>query len=262
MRSLADLLPPPPSSSPWYSCAELARLIGRHPNTLRKYEEWGFIGAVPRAPNGYRRYSRGLALQALFSVTALRSCFQDWQGRRRAKALIAQVLAGDFEAARQSLSLHRAELEACLASAEAARGILESWRRGSKGPAPSTGPTAEGDPGGKASAGIVLRGEAARSLGIAPDTLRDWERNGLVSPRRLANGRRAYSPRDMERLALVRMLRQAGYSLMGVLHLLGGKTAIEDLSFARDRWDESLRGLLLDSLLLGEIVDELEEGRL
>ena len=92
---------------------------------------------------------------------------------------------------------------------------------------------------------------------MAPDTLRDWERSGLVEPGRLPNGRRVYSPEDMEKLAVIRVLRQADYSLMGILHLFKGRTAMEDLTFARDRWEETLKGLAEDSILLGEILDAL-----
>jgi hypothetical protein len=38
--------------------------------------------------------------------------------------------------------------------------------------------------------------------------------------------------------------------------------AMEDLSFARDRWEETLRGLAEDSVLLGELVDAIETARL
>jgi len=250
MAKLRDLLPPGAGNGT-YSCSELSRLIGRHPNTLRKYEGWGFIGKVPRGPNGYRRYDRKLALEALFSVTALRAGFQEWQGRRRMKAMIAKVVEGDCRAAREILALYRAELAKCAAEAAAARDILESWRRREGGR----------EAGRPERTGLLYRGEAARRIGVAPDTLRDWERSGLVEPGRLPNGRRVYAPGDMDKLAVIRVLRQADYSLVGILHLFKGKTAMEDLGFARDRWEETLSGLAEDSVLLGEIVDELETVR-
>lgn len=260
MARLEDLLPSE-ARGRTYSCSELSRIIGRHPNTLRKYETWGFIGEVPRGPNGYRRYDGKLALEALFSVTALRAGFQEWQGRRRMKAMIAKVLEGGYDEAREILAIHRVELAKCAAEAAAARGILESWRRRQRG-RNDGGPVggAHRDAlGGKP--GTVYRGEAARRVGVAPDTLRDWERSGLVEPGRLANGRRVYSPEDLEKLAVIRVLRQADYSLVGILHLFKGRTATEDLSFARDRWEETLRGLAEDSVLLGELVDALETVR-
>jgi len=273
MVKLEDVLPSGTERRE-YSCSELSRIIGRHPNTLRKYESWGFIGKVPRRPNGYRRYDRKLALEALFSVTALRAGFQEWQGRRRMKAMIARVLEGDYEGARGILLIYRAELAKCSEEASAARAILESWRgrqRGRKAGNQTGGahrgagkdggrPRPDGPVGRNRQAGgpeRLYRGEAAKRIGVAPDTLRDWERSGLVEPGRLPNGRRVYSPEDLEKLAVIRVLRQADYSLMGILHLFKGRTAMEDLTFARDRWEETLRGLAEDSILLGEIVDEL-----
>ena len=244
-----------------FSCAEVSRIIGRHANTLRKYETWGFISGVPRAANGYRKYSRGHALQALLAVTAFRTCFQEWEGRKRMKRLIALAVAKDFAPARTLLAEHRANLDEWLARATGAKGILERWRANGAAVArgAATGQVAPGMPDVPAMPDATLmRGEAAKTVGVAPDTLRDWERNGLVTPTRLPNGRRLYSGSDIEKLLVIRSLRNAGYSLMGLVNLFRGKTAIEDLTFARDRWDETLRGLIADGALMETILDELE----
>ncbi len=37
--------------------SDIAREIGVHPNTVRLYEERGYISSVPRAENGYRRFT-------------------------------------------------------------------------------------------------------------------------------------------------------------------------------------------------------------
>ncbi|MFJ7638191.1 MerR family DNA-binding transcriptional regulator [Peribacillus sp. NPDC097225] len=36
---------------------EVAKKVKVHPNTVRLYEDWGFISSVPREANTYRRYS-------------------------------------------------------------------------------------------------------------------------------------------------------------------------------------------------------------
>lgn len=51
-------------------------------------------------------------------------------------------------------------------------------------------------------------GDAARSLGISPATLRLWERQGLIEPRRTRGGRRRYSERDLALLRQIQHLRQ------------------------------------------------------
>jgi len=36
---------------------DLAREIGVHVNTIRLYEEYGFLPPIPRGENGYRQYT-------------------------------------------------------------------------------------------------------------------------------------------------------------------------------------------------------------
>lgn len=40
-----------------YRTAEVAKIIGIHPNTVRMYEEWGLIPLAERKPNGYRIFT-------------------------------------------------------------------------------------------------------------------------------------------------------------------------------------------------------------
>ncbi len=40
-----------------YTTSEVAKIIGIHPNTVRLYEEWGFISKVERKENGYRIFT-------------------------------------------------------------------------------------------------------------------------------------------------------------------------------------------------------------
>jgi len=47
----------------------------------------------------------------------------------------------------------------------------------------------------------LLLGDAARAIGVSPDTLRRWERDGKLATRRDAANRRRVAPADVERLA-------------------------------------------------------------
>ena len=40
-----------------YSTSQIAGIVGLHPNTVRKYEEWGLLQTPERKPNGYRVYT-------------------------------------------------------------------------------------------------------------------------------------------------------------------------------------------------------------
>src|SRR5437762_11649448 len=62
---------------------------------------------------------------------------------------------------------------------------------------------------------------AARMLGMHPQTLRKYERLGLVQPSRTVGSMRVYSPEELERLKVIkRLVDDAGINLAGVQRLL------------------------------------------
>lgn len=62
---------------------------------------------------------------------------------------------------------------------------------------------------------------AARMLGMHPQTLRKYERLGLVQPNRTVGSMRLYSRGELERLRLIkRMVDDGGINLAGVQRLL------------------------------------------
>jgi MerR family transcriptional regulator, heat shock protein HspR len=62
---------------------------------------------------------------------------------------------------------------------------------------------------------------AARILGMHPQTLRKYERLGLIQPTRTIGSMRLYSREELERLKLIkRLVEDAGINLAGVQRLL------------------------------------------
>ena len=62
---------------------------------------------------------------------------------------------------------------------------------------------------------------AARLLGMHPQTLRKYERLGLVQPTRTIGSMRLYSREELERLKVIkRLVEDAGINLAGVQRLL------------------------------------------
>ena len=62
---------------------------------------------------------------------------------------------------------------------------------------------------------------AARMLGMHPQTLRKYERLGLVQPSRTIGSMRLYSREELERLKLIkRLVDDTGINLAGVQRLL------------------------------------------
>lgn len=61
---------------------------------------------------------------------------------------------------------------------------------------------------------------AAELAGLHPQTLRQYERIGLVSPDRTAGRNRRYSMRDIEQLRYVQRLAAEGMNLAGIQRVL------------------------------------------
>ncbi|HEY5386528.1 MAG TPA: MerR family transcriptional regulator, partial [Thermoleophilia bacterium] len=61
---------------------------------------------------------------------------------------------------------------------------------------------------------------AAELAGMHPQTLRLYERRGLVRPQRTAKNTRRYSQRDVERLQRIQQLTELGLNLAGVERVL------------------------------------------
>jgi len=71
---------------------------------------------------------------------------------------------------------------------------------------------------------------AAQLAGMHPQTLRTYDRIGLVSPRRTAKRGRRYSTRDIARLRLVQRLSQdEGINLEGIRRILHMQDEIDEL---------------------------------
>ncbi len=73
-------------------------------------------------------------------------------------------------------------------------------------------------PSGKEAVYIIS--VAAELAGVHPQTLRIYERKGLIEPYRTPGGTRRYSDEDLERLGLIQELTSAGVNLEGVRQIL------------------------------------------
>lgn len=199
---------------------DIARALGVHVNTIRLYEASGYLPAIPRDPNGYRHYATLHLEQARLVQLALQ--WPTLGDKALLLDLITRAASGDFGMAMELAFQYLARVRVERTYAEAAVEFLERW-----------------------AAGHILDtrreqvriGAAARQLGVSVDTLRGWERNGLIEvPRDPANQYRRYGAAEFGRLRVIRTLAQAGYSQMAILTMLrqvdAGNTA--DLRAALD----------------------------
>jgi DNA-binding transcriptional MerR regulator len=221
--------------------SDIAKAVGVHPNTVRRYEEWGFLPPIPRSPSGYRRFTKAHLEQMRLARMALHGSWPGKEIRQSVFVLVRRAASGDLGGALEQAYRHRALVQAERAQAEAAAELLERWSQGI-----ATDATTES----------LRIGETARLLGLTTGAIRNWERNGLLNvPRDPRNGYRLFGATEIGRLRVIRMLRLAGYSVMAILrmflHLDRGESGDlrqvldtprpdEDICSAADRWLSTL----------------------
>ena len=76
---------------------------------------------------------------------------------------------------------------------------------------------------------------AAELAGMHPQTLRIYERRGLVSPARTTGGNRRYSEADIARLRRISELASTGMNLEGIRHVMSLEEEVARLRAEVDR---------------------------
>ena len=171
-----------------YKTAEVAAIIGIHPNTVRLYEELELIPKPRRQPNGYRIFTDVHIEQ--FRLARLAFQIEVLQNGLRKKIIqMVKVSAGgDYDTAaaltQEYLKQVRRERKNAEEAVEMVKQILS------------------GKPGENKH--FLKRKEVSGYLDISMDTLRNWEMNGLLKIRRRENGYRVYTDEDIRRLKIIR----------------------------------------------------------
>lgn len=95
---------------------------------------------------------------------------------------------------------------------------------------------------------------AAELAGVHPQTLRIYERRGLVNPGRTSGGNRRYSEADIARLKRVAELAAEGMNLEGIRHVMQLEDEIAQLRALVVQLQEQLTGRTSTEVLRGELV--------
>jgi MerR family transcriptional regulator/heat shock protein HspR len=106
---------------------------------------------------------------------------------------------------------------------------------------------------------------AAQKAEVHEQTLRHYERMGLVSPARKGespHSPRLYSDRDIERVVQIRrLMRDLGVNLAGVEAILHMKDRMEEMQEEMERaMDEMQRQHVAETRRLKEIIERLQRG--
>lgn len=100
---------------------------------------------------------------------------------------------------------------------------------------PTPRPTSRSLPPGLAAPGpdvaVYVISVAAELTGLHPQTLRSYERMGLISPGRTGGGGRRYSHQDIELLRLIADLTASGIGIEGVRRILDLQSQVEALHY-------------------------------
>jgi DNA-binding transcriptional MerR regulator len=184
---------------------DLAREHGLSTQAVRNYEEAGLLPPAVRTASGYRRYSERHALALDAFVTLVPG-----HGHPAARAIMVAVNADRLDDALDLIDRSHAALVSARGIVDAVETTLrditvQSW---------------DGAP--------IFIGPLAHQLGLQPATLRRWERDGLLRPRRDQQGYRVYVAGDVRDAHLIGQLRRAGHAIADIRLLL------DELRDARD----------------------------
>jgi len=237
-----------------YRISELSRLTGVKAGTIRFYEKCGFIGSVERSSNGYRIYRRRHIVQ-------LRICrlvfggFVNKRLRRKSLKVLDASARWDLDAYEKACADYQKAVEEDIERTRKAIDLcMEQMRR-------------------ENSADVLYsKKEAAAMVGVTPEAVRNWERNGLLGLH-TPYQRRFYDQTSLNRMYVIRLLLDTGYSMMAVRsfmlehdggqpekaeQLLMSPMESEELRYRSDRHLEALLQLREKALQLRELKAEMD----
>jgi DNA-binding transcriptional MerR regulator len=244
-------------SSKHLRTSDLARAVGIHPNTVRRYVEWGLVPPVERTPSGYRIFTQRHLDCLRLARTVYTAQYPGRGFRALGNAIIRRAVEGDWAGALEKANELQSAVSAELDQANRAADLLEGW-------AQNMARVSDEEP-------LAIR-EASNVLGVSVDIIRNWERAGLISvPRNSYNNYRLFGKQEIERMRIIRMLSLAGYSHMAMLRMFlemdAGNTRNlkkvldtprpdEDIFSAADRW---LTTLHAQEELAGRVIRLIKE---
>ena len=174
-----------------------------HPNTVRFYEEIGFLPQIPRKENGYRVYNQIHYEQIKLIKIGLKSELLQNGLRKQVINIIKASANGEYN---RALELAKEHLESISKEAENAKEAIKIVENNILEENIDTIKT-------------YTRKQLVDKLELTIDTLRNWELNGLLIVKRNKNGYRVYNNEDIKRIKIISSLRCANYSLSAILRL-------------------------------------------
>ena len=107
-------------------------------------------------------------------------------------------------------------------------------------------------------------GETSGLFGIGADSLRYYERLGIVVPRREPNGYRVYDLSDMYKLTIIKELRGLGFSMKQIAEYLEGQNVDKTIAMLEDEHaiiERKLDELKRQQVTLARRVDAIRKAK-
>lgn len=242
-----------------YKPSELSRMFGLHSNTIRLYEKIGFISKAERDANGYRVFSDVHVYQIKICRCIFNYPFMNRKIRLAGNKVIEAAAKCEIGSCYLYTKEYISTIQKEIAIAKKTALILKRWVDTET--TPKTGI-------------LYNRRQAADLLGTTKEAIRNWERNGLILSNKSGTiGERIFDEADLERLRIIYMLRQAGYSMSAihrslnmydggyknmVLTVLSRPESEEDILSVGDRWLNALRNLEHDAMQIPFILEHMK----
>ncbi len=249
-----------------YFIGELSALTGVKAGTIRFYEKCGFLEEVGRAPNHYRVFNE----HHLYQIRICRLVFGGFVNkhlRKLSRDVLAAAQRWDLEAYGEATQCYRQAIADDIVRTKRAAGLALSQMKHICGI--SSTPVENG----MAEEMRYSKKQAAALLGVSPESIRNWERNGLL-PQAEPYQKRFYGQADLDRMYVIRFLLDTGYSIMAILRFLkeygngqeqrAGALLLcpeeeEELKYRADRYLETLQTAERKSQALCALLEEMKE---
>jgi len=243
-----------------YTPTELAKIYNIHSNTIRLYERLGYISTPERAANNYRIFTELHMLQIKICRCIFGYPFTNRNIRNAGNAIMWASAKREWSIGGQNSEQYIRIIEQEIQIARRTAIILNQWAN-TVAPKKNTNNN-----------NYLSRKKVADRFAITVETVRNWERNRLiVSVKKGEKGEQLYSSSDLDRISIIYMLIQAGFSIAAIQRSLtmyenGYKNEIvtalnnpkyEELVSVGDRWIHELERLNTAAQTIPSIFDEL-----
>jgi DNA-binding transcriptional MerR regulator len=217
--------------------SEVAKLFGVHPNTVRLYEEWGYLPPIPRDSSGQRAFTeKHVEQMRLVRHTLHNAPRSGLQIKQSYKELVWLACAGHVQLAITQTHKHLAVVKLARERAQNAHDFLQ-------GVVPENIAHLANRP--------LHIHQAASLIDESVPVLRRWESSGVILvPRNPKNNYRTYRTNEIGWLFVVQSLRFAGHTISSCRRLINQYHNEKSLQKSQSRSPQNLCEAIVECISL------------